>query len=233
MSAWKQLGSFGVLLGASAVLPLVGSALLLLVVPQLEPSMRGGPGWIALLAVMSVALLCGFALLNTQAAALFFGYLYGFWAGLGLIFAGIVLAAWLGYFLARRLSGRGLEQAIQTRPKLAAVHELLAADPRGAMTTTALLRISPLVPFASVNVLLAAARVRFRAFFLGTCIGVIPRTVLVALTGAELASFDAEASIDQRWRLGLILVSSVLLFLWIGWVTRRAIRRRMIRQPTE
>jgi hypothetical protein len=63
--------------------------------------------------------------------------------------------------------------------------------------------------------------------------GVIPRTVLVALTGAELASFDAEASIDQRWRLGLILVSSVLLFLWIGWITRRAIRRRMVWQPTE
>lgn len=227
MPNWKQLGPFGALLGASAALPLLGSGLLLVLVPRLEPLLREGGGAAALAVIVGVALLCGMALLNTQAAALFLGYLYGFWAGLGLVFCGIVLAAWLGYVLARRLSGRGLEQAIQSRAKLAAVFALLAHDPRHAWTTTALLRISPLVPFASVNVVLAAARVRFRAFLLGTCLGVIPRTVLVVLTGAELASFDPDAPLDQRWRIGLILVSSVLLFVWIGWMTRRALHRRI------
>jgi uncharacterized membrane protein len=50
----------------------------------------------------------------------------------------------------------------------------------------------------------------------------------VVLTGAELASFDPDAPLDQRWRLGLILVSSVLLFVWIGWMTRRALQRRIL-----
>lgn len=227
MQSLRELGPFGILLGASALLPLLGSAALLLVAPELEARVPALGAWAMPVVIVAVGLACGFALLNTQAAALLLGYLFGFWQGLGLVFAGIVLAAWLGFLLAGRLSGHGLEQAIQTRPKLARVHALLATDTRGALTTTALLRISPLVPFASVNVVLAAARVRFSAFFLGTCMGVIPRTILVVITGAELASFDPDAPVDQRWRIGLILVSSVLLFVWIGWMTRRALRQRM------
>jgi uncharacterized membrane protein YdjX (TVP38/TMEM64 family) len=223
---WRDLGPLGLLLGGATLLPLLGSALLVAALPALEPHCQpASPATVALF-VLCLACCAGLALVNTQVVALWAGYLWGFGVALAASYAGIMLAAILGRALATRLEGARFEPWLARSPRAAAIHAALAADPRGATTTTMLLRVSPIAPFALVNVLLAAARVPFVAFLAGSALGAVPRTTLVCFAGAQLAAFDAQAAPEQWWRISFAVASSAALFAWLGWSARRALARR-------
>jgi hypothetical protein len=131
------------LLLASAALPLVGNALLLAYTPQVEPHLRiAGISDLVAFALAS-AVLCGLALMKTQVLALFAGYALGLWTALGVVYVGIVGAAVPSFAIARRISGPAFFAAIEASPRAATIHAALVRDPRGALTTTALLRLSP------------------------------------------------------------------------------------------
>jgi len=229
----RELGPFGLLLVAAAALPLVGSALLLAYIQSVEPELRAaGPGALAALA-LATALLCGLALMNTQVVALLAGYTLGLWTGLVTVYIGILGAAALSLVLARRITGPAFLASVEASPRAAAIHAALVRDPRGALTTTALLRLSPVVPFALVGVVLAAARVRSGAYLVGTALGVVPRTALVAYAGSELAAFDAEAGPAGAVKLALAVGATLVLFLWIGFAARQALRARVESRPKE
>ncbi len=223
----RQLGPFGLLLLASAALPLVGSAILLAYTPAVEPHLRAaGFAGLALFA-LATAVLCGLALMNTQVLALFAGYVLGLTTGLAAVYVGILGAALISFAIARRITGPAFLAALESSPRAATIHAALLRDPRGAFTTIALLRLSPVVPFALVGVVLAAARVRASAFFFGTALGVVPRTALVAYAGSELAAFDPEAGPASAVKIALAIAATGVLFLWIGFAARRALRRRL------
>lgn len=227
LATLRRLVPFGLLLVASAALPLVGSVLLLAFTPAIEPHLRDAGFAVLAVFALATAVLCGLALMNTQVLALFAGYALGLWTGLATVYVGIVGAAVLSFAIARRISGPAFLAVIEASPRAAAVHAALVCDPRGALTTTALLRLSPVVPFALIGVVLAAARVRTSAFLVGTALGVVPRTALVAFAGSELAAFDPEAGPAGAVKLGLAVAATVVLFLWIGFAARRALRRRV------
>lgn len=227
LASLRRLGPFGLLLLASAALPLAGSAVLLAYTPEVEPHLRAAGLAGLVVFALATAVLCGLALMNTQVLALFAGYVLGLGTGLGVVYVGIVGAAVLSFAIARRISGPAFLAAIEASPRAAAIHAALVRDPRGALTTTALLRLSPIVPFALVGVVLAAARVRTSAFLAGSTLGVVPRTALVAYAGSELAAFDPEAGPAGAVKLGLAVATTVALFLWIGFAARRALRRRL------
>lgn len=233
LQSLRRLGPFGLLLLASAALPLVGSALLLAYTPEVEPHLRAAGLAGLVVFALATAVLCGLALMNTQVLALFAGYVLGLGTGLGVVYVGIVGAAVLSFAIARRISGPAFHAAIESSPRAATVHAALVRDPRGAFTTTALLRLSPVVPFALVGVVLAAARVKTSAFLGGTALGVVPRTALVAYAGSELAAFDPDAGPAGAVKLGLAVVATLVLFLWIGFAARRALRGRLERGGDE
>jgi uncharacterized membrane protein YdjX (TVP38/TMEM64 family) len=223
----RELGPTGLLLAGATLMPLLGSALFVAALPRIEHIFRPGDALALALFVAGLAATAGLALVNTQVVALWAGWLWGFGVGLAASFAGILLAAALGHALASRLEGERFAAWLARSPRAAAVHAALAADARGATTTTMLLRVSPIVPFALVNVLLAAAKVPFPAFLVGSGIGAVPRTALVCFAGAQLASFDAQAGPDQWWRVWFALGASAALFAWLGWSARRALARRL------
>lgn len=222
----RRLGPFGLLLVAAAALPLVGSAVLLAYTPEVEPHLRAADFAGLAVFALATAVLCGLALMNTQVVALFAGYVLGLSTGLAAVYVGILGAAALSFAIARRITGPAFLASVESSPSAAAIHAALVRDPRGAFTTTALLRLSPVVPFALIGVVLAAARVRASAFLFGTALGVVPRTALVAYAGSELAAFDPEAGPEGALKLGLAIVATLVLFLWIGFAARRALRRR-------
>ncbi len=223
----RELGPLGLLLAGATLMPLVGSALFVASLPRIEPFFQQATGATLGLYIACLAATAGLALVNTQVVALWAGYLWGFGVGLAASFIGILLAAALGHALAARLEGERFAAWLARSPRAAAIHAALAADPRGAATTTTLLRVSPIVPFALVNVLLAAARVPFAAFLLGSALGAVPRTALVCFAGAQLAAFDSQADTDKWWRLWFALGASAALFAWLGWSARRALARRI------
>lgn len=229
----RRLGPFGLLLLAATALPLAGSAVLLAYAPTAEAGLRGaGLGGLAVFA-LATAVLGGLALMNTQVIALFAGYALGLWAGLGAVYVGILGAAVLSFFLARRIAGPAFLASVESSPRAAAIHAALVRDPRGALTTTTLLRLSPIVPFAVVGLVLAAARVRTSAYLIGSALGAGPRTALVAYAGSELAAFDPEAGPEGATKLALAVGATLALFLWIGFAAKRALRRRVAAETAD
>ncbi len=227
LNRFRGLGPFGLLLLAATALPLVGSAILLAYAPTAEASLRGaGVEGLAVFA-FATAVLGGLALLNTQVIAIFAGYALGLRSGLGTVYVGILGAAVLSFVLARKMTGPAFLASVEASPRAAAIHAALVRDPRGALTTTTLLRLSPVVPFAVVGIVLAAARVRTSAYLIGSALGAGPRTALVAYAGSELASFDPEAGPEGALKLGLAVGATLALFLWIGVAAKRALRRRV------
>lgn len=229
----RRLGPFGLLLLAAALLPLVGSGVLLAYTSEVEHHLRAGGVAELVVFALATAVLCGLALMNTQVLALFAGYALGLWTGLGAVYVGILGAAILSFLIARRISGPTFLASVEASPRAAAIHAALVRDPRGAITTTALLRLSPVVPFALIGVVLAAARVRASAYFAGTALGVVPRTALVAYAGSELAAFDPDAGPAGAVKLGVAVVATLVLFLWIGFAARRALRGRLAQGADE
>lgn len=223
----RRLGPFGLLLLAATALPLAGSALLLAYTPTIEAGFFGaGFGGLVVFA-LATAVLGGLALMNTQVIALYAGYSLGLWAGFGAAYVGILGAAVLSFLLARKLAGPAFLASVEASPRAAAIHAALVRDPRGALTTTTLLRLSPVVPFAVVGILLAAVRVRTSAYLVGSALGAGPRTALVAYAGSELASFDPEVGPEGTTKLVLAVGATLALFLWIGAAAKHALRRRV------
>jgi uncharacterized membrane protein YdjX (TVP38/TMEM64 family) len=223
----RQLGPFGMLLFAAATLPFVGGGILLALTSRIEPWLRAGSATDIAIFVGLTAVLTGLALLSTQFLALFGGYVLGFWHGLATTSSSILIGAIVGYVIAQRIAGTAFLAAIESAPRATAIHTALARDPRGAATTTALLRVSPVVPFAMVNVLLAAARVRFLTFLAGTLVGIAPRTVLVTFAGASLSNFDPHAGRDQKLYVVLAVAGTVGLVAYMGFAARKALRQRI------
>jgi uncharacterized membrane protein YdjX (TVP38/TMEM64 family) len=89
----------------------------------------------------------------------------------------------------------------------------------------ALLRLSPVMPFAATNLLMAALGVRAAAFLAATAIGIAPRSIGVALVGAQLSELDWQAGKGSPWSTVLAVAATVAVVWWIGKVSGRALRR--------
>jgi uncharacterized membrane protein YdjX (TVP38/TMEM64 family) len=105
------------------------------------------------------------------------------------------------------------------------VHRALLG--RGLLRTVwliVLLRLSPVMPFAATNVLLAAFGVRPWTFLLATVVGTTPRAIGAALVGAELSELDWRAG-GGAWSTWLAIAATVLAVVVVGRLARAALRR--------
>jgi uncharacterized membrane protein YdjX (TVP38/TMEM64 family) len=94
----------------------------------------------------------------------------------------------------------------------------------------ALLRLSPVMPFAASNLLFAALGVHGRTFVVATVVGVTPRALAVAWLGAGLAELDWNAAGSRAWTVVTIVVT-VLVLVVIGHTARSALRRELGTAP--
>jgi uncharacterized membrane protein YdjX (TVP38/TMEM64 family) len=94
----------------------------------------------------------------------------------------------------------------------------------GLAGLVALLRLSPLLPFAATNLVLAAARVPVLPFLAGTALGIAPRVCVVALAGSGLSELDLSRSSDQRLAV-LGAVATVLVLVVLTRLARRVLRQ--------
>lgn len=164
-------------------------------------------------------------LLPTHATSLLAGYLFG--AGPGSLLASlvVVLAAALSFALWHRWVGARAVQTLAHSPRALAVHRALVG--RGAVRTVwviALMRLSPVLPFAATNLLLAAFGVRPLTFLCATVIGTTPRAVGAAVVGAGLSDLDWRAGAGD-WSTWLSIAATLLAVVVIGRTARAALRR--------
>jgi len=226
----KQLARpSGVVVFAAAGQAMGGLVALVLAYRYADTLSAGGMGVGAMLLIVGV-LGCGLMLLPTHVLSLLCGWALGVPAGLAVALAGATGGAPLGYIIGRWLAGPGLMSMIDRYPQAAiACKAITSASPWRAMMLVGLLRLSPVVPYGSTNVLAAAFNLPMRPFILGTVLGLAPRALAAVIIGAGLERLD-EGHSASPWMIGLGLVATVLALVLMSWAARRALRREMARE---
>jgi len=168
---------------------------------------------------------CGLALLPTHVLSLLCGWSLGIYGGFALALLAATAASPVGYAIGRGLAGPGMIELIRRYPRGASVCEAITrASAWRAGVLVGLLRLSPIVPYGSTNVLAAIFRVPLRPFVLGTLLGLAPRVLVVVGLGAglERLDFSRPASV---WLVVVGVGATVLALVLMGWVTRQTLRR--------
>jgi uncharacterized membrane protein YdjX (TVP38/TMEM64 family) len=186
-----------------------------------------GLGWwgpaifIAGYVIATVAMVPGTVL--TLAAGAIFGIGWGFvW-----VLTGASLGAISAFLVSRHLA-RGLVERHLIDARFRAVD---AAIGERGFKIVALLRLSPVFPFNVLNYALGLTRVRFRDYALA-CLAMAPGTLLYVYYGrvagdlASAAAGTAQRGIEYWLFLGLGLIATLAVTIFVTRVARRALRER-------
>ncbi len=221
----RRLGPIGPLAVFTALGPLAGATVLAATserwYPPLEALGLGAAPWL----IGATVVLAGLSLMPTHATSLIAGLLFGSAIGILVALLGTLCAALLGFVVVRRLVGERLLEQLAQSPRASAVHDdLLRRSGWRAASIIALVRLSPIMPFAATNLTMAALGVRARVFVTGTLVGIAPRIVAVVIGGAGLAELDLSTTADARLA-AIGLAATVLALVVIGWLAKRALAR--------
>jgi uncharacterized membrane protein YdjX (TVP38/TMEM64 family) len=219
----QALGPLAPLAVFTVVGPALGALVLAATASRWFPFLEGlGPAALPIL-VLATVVLAGASLVPTHATSLVAGLLFGAAWGSIIALGSVAAAALVAFGLVRKVVGVRLVEALARRPRAAAVHqELLLRSGRRAAALIALVRLSPVMPFAATNLVMSAAGVTWRVFLLGSIAGMTPRVVAVAWAGAGLAELDLGAAADRRVAL-VGLLATVAALVVAGRLGRRAL----------
>lgn len=220
----RELARPGFAVALSAAGPLVGATVGLGVAYAYADALREGGLGIAGLLLVVGALGCGLLLLPTHALSLVCGWALGP-VGVLVALAGAALGAPVGYGLGRALAGPGLVELIGQNAKGARVCAAVAsASPGRAAFLVGLLRLSPVVPYGTTNVLSAVFAVPMVPFVAGTVLGLAPRVAAAVMIGAGLERLDGQQQ-GSPWMWAVGIGATVLAAVLMGWYARRALGR--------
>ncbi|GAB2782617.1 hypothetical protein GCM10027275_27960 [Rhabdobacter roseus] len=184
-----------------------------------EPILAGWAmsDWTWLTVVLTLG--SGLGIVPPTFLALVFGYFIG-WTSLPLLFSLNMGAIALVYGLARWIQPAGLLEYLQAAyPK---VQRLLLRFRGNQLRLIFFAKLSPVLPFAVVNLLFSLAGASFRKILLGGAMGMVPRTLMAVWAGTQareiryLLENPNEGVGAQVLLLVLLLVSTV----GIGWFFR-------------
>ena len=185
--------------------------------------------WIGLFLLSCLTM--GLALTPTTFIALVGGYFLG-WIALPRVVIGYTGASLIGFALTKMIDNGNLLDSIydwlgnkadQLRRLLSGIHD-------NQFGIIIMARLSPVLPFALMNVVLPVAGVRLVPFLLAGTLGMLPRTVFFVWLGQEaktlrtLVEEGSSQAVGSRLVLiGLLIISS-LGFFYYG---RRMLRQRV------
>jgi uncharacterized membrane protein YdjX (TVP38/TMEM64 family) len=179
----------------------------------------------AVLFFFGVVVFCGLSILATNIVGLIGGWAFGFELGITVLITAVVSAATLSYMVHARIAGDKLPQVFANHPKAQVVYQALVG-PSARRTTLIvfLLRLSPAMPFALTNFLMASARVPLKSFIVGTFGGMLPRSTAVVFVGSGLAELSFNNP-EESWLLIFGIVATVISIVFVSIVARRALER--------
>lgn len=221
----RELGNLTPIAFVTTFLPMLGSAILLIIGIPLGYWLRENWEIGTLLYLLGVLIFCGLALLPTNVIGVIGGWAFSFDLGITILITGVVGAALVSFLIHRRIVGEKLPQVFEKHPKARAVYEALLEQNLWRTTLIIfLLRISVIMPFALTNFLMASARVPLRSYIAGTFFGMLPRSSAVVFVGAGLSelNFDNPQSL---WLLILGIAATIVSVIVISNISRHALER--------
>lgn len=226
-SSWetcKELGPLGPLMLFAVITPGIGALVLLSSSSVWFPLLENLNKLALPVYVFLTIFLAGFSLIPTHASSLVGGMLFGILKGPVFALCAVVGAAYFSFLFIRLITKASSYKALLKRPRAAKIHEeLLTRSGLKSVLFIALIRFSPIMPFAGTNVLLAASNVKTSLFLLGSFIGLAPRVIIVAIAGAGLSELDLSKS-SNIWLLTLGGVATLVLIVYIGKIIKKVNR---------
>jgi uncharacterized membrane protein YdjX (TVP38/TMEM64 family) len=221
----RALGRAGPVAVFAMVVPITGSVTVLIAGPLMAPWLRDQGTAGVLYFIATFALLGAVAFAPTYTTSVIAGWTFGFRVGYPAVVVGTVGGAALCYLGARWCASERVHSAFSAHPKWEVVRRaLFEASAWKALWLVFLLRLSPVLPFGTTNVLLATTGVRPGVYLAGTLLGLLPRTGLVALAAASAERLDFDAA-ESWWLLVVGIVASGACIAAFGIIGKRALDR--------
>jgi uncharacterized membrane protein YdjX (TVP38/TMEM64 family) len=228
----RRLGFVAPLAFLTVGLPILGGILIVASLGTLANTVRGFDGWAPWIFISGAALMGGLSLLPTHGFSLLGGYVFGFVDGVLFTMAGILCAAALGFCLNSLISRERVMGLISEKPQSVAIHRALTGEGfLRSCVIVILVRLSPAAPFAVTNLLMASTGMHWRAFLLGTAVGMLPRCAAVVNIGALIAQLgpQAEQTMPAWYIVGGIAATVAALVVIAKW-SRRALAQLTARR---
>ncbi|MDG1500010.1 MAG: VTT domain-containing protein [Planctomycetota bacterium] len=165
--------------------------------------------------------LSAFSLTPTHAASLLSGMAFGVGLGTLVALVGVGMAAAIGFATLRFLLRAKAVEALSHHPRAEAIHrELDQGHDLRTIGLLALIRLSPVMPFAATNLLMSTTGIRILPFLAGSMVGLAPRIFAVVWIGSSLTELDLSQAADQR-----VLILGIVATFAVLWILRKVSRR--------
>jgi len=219
------MGQSGPVALIAIALPVTGSLATVAAGPLIAPWLREQGWWGVVLFTLTFATLGALALAPTYSTSIIAGWTFGFRIGFPAVVFGTVTGATVGYLLARRVAKDRVAATFAEHPKWDVVRRALAEERRWkTLWIVFLMRLSPVLPFGTTNVLMATTGVPLTIYIAGTLLGLMPRMGLIALAAAGADTLDFKSS-ESWWVLaGGLAATGVCIFV-LAVIGRHALAR--------
>jgi uncharacterized membrane protein YdjX (TVP38/TMEM64 family) len=142
----------------------------------------------------AVYIVCCVFLIPGSIPTLAAGFLFGVPVGSVAAVAGSTIGACVAFGVGRTIARGWVTRAVAHSRKFASIDNAIGEQ---GFKVVLLTRLSPISPFIILNYLLGLTKVSFRAYLLGSLIGMIPGTVLFVYIGAGLRSLAQATAYGQ------------------------------------
>jgi len=162
------------------------------------------------------------------------GAIFGIAPGVAYVFVGAVIGSSLAFLISRYVARPSVERWVAGDPRFRRIDAAIARQGRKIVF---LLRLSPVLPFNLLNYALGLTRVRFMDYVLAA-VAMLPGTLLYVYSGrvaGDLAALAGGAEVERGSGyyavLGLGLLATVVVTVWITRIARRALNQETADEP--
>lgn len=221
----RRLGAAGPVAIVLSFWPPLGGFVLLATLTRLGPWLRVHDSVGMAVYFLLCSFLIGISFVPTYACAILAGWAFGFAVGWPLAMVTITVASLLAYVIGRWLARDRVHEVIQANARANAIYRSLLGTRSGrTMLVVALLRVPPASPFALANFVLAAARVPFWEYAVGTLIGLGPRTAMATFAAAGLEQLQFK-NVSATWMVVAGMIATIVVCVVLGVLSNRALRQ--------
>lgn len=221
----KGLGRATPVAVVATVLPITGSLTVLAIGPFLALWLRDQGLWGVFIFTIAFAILGALALAPTYSTSLIAGWTFGFTLGFPAVVVGTVGGAVLCYVAARKWASARVQSTFRDHPRWEVIRRALAEETAlKTLWIVFLMRLSPVLPFGTTNVLMATTGVPMPIYIFGTLLGLMPRMALIALAAAGAENLDFSRG-ESWWLMGFGLLATGVCIVVIAVMGKRALER--------
>lgn len=182
----------------------------------------------ALLIAVLFALFTGSALLPTYALSFASGVFFGpVWGSLVAMF-GVTFGALVGYGWGTLLARKRVMRVVEANPRVKLIRSAIVdRSLKDELIAVTLIRVPPNSPFALTNLIMSSLHVRLMPYFVGTFIGIAPRTLIAVFLGVGIGEIAEAKSAGGRLRVAIGLAIGLAVFYFIYRLFSRWVKERL------